>query len=178
MRVQGLKEALIVKKKHKKHSKPLSLQQPQEYHGGSVFWSPRKVREARDRQAAKEREKKELQLQKAEAAELKKAAQLCKEKIAQEKREAREAAKAVREKEKAEQAAEKERQKQARDAAKALQLSQKGKRKASRPPAQKSKRQKRVVDAVGSGEASGAASPPPAVTTRRGRNVTLPSRYE
>jgi len=58
--IQGLKEALVVKKKHKKHSKPLNLQQRQEYHGGSVFWSPRKVREARVRQAAKEREKKEL----------------------------------------------------------------------------------------------------------------------
>lgn len=84
----------------------------------------------------------------------------------------------MREKEKAEQAAEKERQEQARDAAKALRSSQKGKRKASRPPAQKGKRQKRVVDAVGSGEASAAASLPPAVTTRCGRNVTLPSKYK
>jgi hypothetical protein len=32
----GLREALAVKKKHKKHSKPLDLQQRKEYHGGAV----------------------------------------------------------------------------------------------------------------------------------------------
>ncbi|KAF2201574.1 hypothetical protein GQ43DRAFT_471665 [Delitschia confertaspora ATCC 74209] len=57
------------------------------------------------KQAVKEREEKELQLQKSERAELKKAPQLYKLKIAQEKRVARAEAKVVREKEKAEQAA-------------------------------------------------------------------------
>ena len=79
--IKGLKEALAVKKKHKKRGKPLDLQQRKEYHGGAVFWSPRKVREARVRQSVKEQEEKEQQLQKAETAELKKAAKLYKEKI-------------------------------------------------------------------------------------------------
>ncbi|KAF2205351.1 hypothetical protein GQ43DRAFT_486559 [Delitschia confertaspora ATCC 74209] len=65
---------------------------------------------------------------------------------------AREAAKATKKKEKVEQAAEKVRQQEARNAAKAIQLPQKSKGKASRPPTQKNKRQKRVVDAVASGE--------------------------
>ncbi|KAI0615762.1 hypothetical protein TUN199_12326, partial [Pyrenophora tritici-repentis] len=47
---EGLKEALQHKKKHKKKGKALDLQQRQEYHGGSVFWSPRKIREARARE--------------------------------------------------------------------------------------------------------------------------------
>ena len=101
-----------------------------------------------------------------------------KEQIAQEKRVEREAAKVVKEKEKAEKAtnaAEKLRQ---RDAAKALQLSQKGKRKASRPPKQTIKRKKQVVDTLDNEEYSGGASAALPVTTRRGRNVTLPSRYK
>ncbi|KAF1971115.1 hypothetical protein BU23DRAFT_581706 [Bimuria novae-zelandiae CBS 107.79] len=76
-------EALLVKKKHKK----------KEYHGGAVLWSPRKVREARVRQSVKEQEEKEQKLRKAEIAELRKAAKLYKEKIAEEKRVGREAAK-------------------------------------------------------------------------------------
>jgi hypothetical protein len=77
----------------------------------------------------------------------------------------RERAKAVREREKVEQAAEEERQQQARNAAKAIQLSQKGKRKASQPPTQKSKRQKRVVNARRGIEAAEAAQPSPRAMT-------------
>jgi 16S rRNA U1498 N3-methylase RsmE len=43
---QGLREFLSYKQKHKKKSKALDFQQRQEYHGGAVFWSPRKLREA------------------------------------------------------------------------------------------------------------------------------------
>ena len=50
---RGLREALASKKKGQKRSRPLDLQQRKEYHGGSVFWSPRKVREARVRQTVK-----------------------------------------------------------------------------------------------------------------------------
>lgn len=121
LEINGLKEALLVKKKHRKKGKRLDLQQRQEYHGGAVLWSPRKVREARVRQSVKEQEEKEQKLQKAETAELRKAAKLYKEKIAEEKRVAREEAKKEKEKEKAKKAAERARQKEACNAAKALQ---------------------------------------------------------
>ncbi|KAF1973682.1 hypothetical protein BU23DRAFT_463929, partial [Bimuria novae-zelandiae CBS 107.79] len=111
-------------------------------------------------------------------AKLRKAAKLCKEKITKEKRVAREAAKVAREKERAEKAAERARERKACDAAKALQSAQKGKRKASQPSTQSNKRQKRVVDAVVTADALGAASAAPTKTTRRGRNVKLPSRYQ
>ncbi|KAA8626807.1 hypothetical protein PtrV1_02487 [Pyrenophora tritici-repentis] len=48
-----------------KKGKALDLQQRQEYHGGSVFWSPRKLREARAREAVRERDETEEKLQKA-----------------------------------------------------------------------------------------------------------------
>jgi hypothetical protein len=178
---QGLREALAVKKKHTKRGQPLDLQQRKEYHGEAVFWSPRKVREARVRQTVKKREEKELQLQKAESAERKKAARLYKLEIAEEKRAAREAAKEVREKEKAEKAkqvAERARQREAQTATRALQSSQKAKRKALQPLKQDSKRRKQVVDAVDSGEASEAALAARPKTTRRGRNVRLPDKHK
>ncbi|KAI0576048.1 RNA 3-terminal phosphate cyclase, partial [Pyrenophora tritici-repentis] len=72
---EGLKEALQHKQKHKKKSKVLDLQQRQEYHGGSVFWS-RKLREARAREAVRERDEIEEKLQKAHAKKQREEAQL------------------------------------------------------------------------------------------------------
>ncbi|KAI1676288.1 Atrophin-1 multi-domain protein [Pyrenophora tritici-repentis] len=100
---KGLKEALQHKKKHKKKSKALNLQQRQEYHSGAVHWSPRKLREARAREA-KQREEAQLQRQ----VEL------------EERRVERQRLKEMRERERAEKAAERARQKEERDATKAL----------------------------------------------------------
>ena len=61
---KGLQESIKHKKKQSKKSKPLSLQQRKEYHSGAVFWSPRKVREARYRWIVDEQEKEEEHLQK------------------------------------------------------------------------------------------------------------------
>jgi hypothetical protein len=118
--VRGLREALASKKRVQKRNKPLDLQQRKEYDGGSVFWSPRKVREARVRQTVKEREEKELQSQKAERAEFKKADKLYKAGVLQEKRMARAKAKVAREQEKAEQAATRAQKQSAQKAEKAL----------------------------------------------------------
>jgi hypothetical protein len=48
---EGLRMALSTKKKHTKKGKVLDLQQYKEYHGGAVFWSPRKMREAQAHEA-------------------------------------------------------------------------------------------------------------------------------
>ncbi|KAF1969453.1 hypothetical protein BU23DRAFT_582664 [Bimuria novae-zelandiae CBS 107.79] len=101
-------------------------------------------------------------LVRAVTAELRKAAKLYKEKIAEEKRVGREAAKVAREKERAKKAAERARQKEA----------------PSQPPTQSNKRQKRVVDAVATKEALSAVLVALPKTTRRGRNVKLLSKYK
>ena len=58
--VKGLREALINKRTRRKRGKPLLLQEteeePEEYQGGGVFWSPPKVKDARDRQHQRELE--------------------------------------------------------------------------------------------------------------------------
>ena len=174
---KGLREALSHKKKHKKKGKALNLQQRQEYHGGAVFWSPRKVREARAREAVRERDEMEAKLQKAQAKQEKHDAQLQRQLELEQRRVERERLRKERQEEKAAKAAERARQKEDRDAAKAIQLSQKGKRKASRAPISSSKRSKPSSVAPAAAEVETAASAAPRKVTSRGRNIKLPSKY-
>jgi hypothetical protein len=46
--IQGLKESLKLKKRHKKKSYKLQLNNDEVYHGGAQFWSPRKIKQAKD----------------------------------------------------------------------------------------------------------------------------------
>jgi hypothetical protein len=52
---KGLSDALSTKKKHYKKGKVLDLQQREKYHSGAMFWSPRKKREAKARDATNRR---------------------------------------------------------------------------------------------------------------------------
>lgn len=176
----GLRDALITKKKGQTKSKSLSLLQHYEYWGPEMMWTPRSFREAKVRmkQAAEEKEKDERK--KADMKELKKANKLYNDKLAEEKR-----ARAVEDKEEREKAKAEERKaidarkeerrlnKEKKDREKALRLSQKGKRKASEAPARPKKKQR-----GGAASRSGviAAEPPPAPRThetRSGRTATL-----
>jgi hypothetical protein len=58
-------DALQLQARHKKHSKPLNLQQRRNWRGGTVLWSPRKIREANARLAIKNREEEEERVAKA-----------------------------------------------------------------------------------------------------------------
>jgi len=174
---EGLKEALQHKKKHKKKGKALDLQQRQEYHGGAVHWSPRKLREARAREAVRERDEMEEKLQKAWAKKQREEARLQRQVELEEKRVERQRLKEMRELERAEKAAERARQKEERDAAKAIQLPQKGKRRASAAISSSNKRQKRVGAARAGAQVQEEPPAPPPKLTSRGRNVNLPSKY-
>ncbi|KAI1686713.1 DUF1682 multi-domain protein [Pyrenophora tritici-repentis] len=174
---EGLKEALQHKKKHRKKGKALDLQQRQEYHGGSVFWSPRKLREARAREAVRERDETEEKLQKARSKKQREEARLQRQDELEERRVERQRLKEMRELERAEKAAERARQKEERDAAKAIQLPQKGKRRASAATSSNNKRQKRVEAARAGAQVQEEPPAPPSKLTSRGRNVNLPSKY-
>jgi hypothetical protein len=47
-KTQGLRQALTNERLRRKQGKALPLAQPEEDHGGAVFWSPRKVKKVRD----------------------------------------------------------------------------------------------------------------------------------
>ncbi|KAF7578265.1 Membrane-bound metallopeptidase [Pyrenophora tritici-repentis] len=168
---EGLKEALQHKKKHRKKGKALDLQQRQEYHGGSVFWSPRKLREARARKAVRERDETEEKLQKAWAKKQRKEAQLQRQVELEEKRVERQRLKEMREVERAEKAAERARKVEAQHQKKYIQQAQQRKRKASQVLSPSNKRQKRAGAAHAGVQAGDELSATPAKVTSRGRNV-------
>jgi hypothetical protein len=178
---EGLRAYLARKNKHKKYCKALDLQQREEYQSAAVIWSPHKVREARFRERALQREQQQEKAKKHQEKEQKMKDRLIREQDQEEKRKERDAAKAVREKEKAKKATERARKKEEKDRGNALRLTQKGKRKASEASASRpitNKRQKPRsgrVDRVGVQVVPSAA---PTKTTSRGRTITLPSKFK
>ncbi|KAF1952826.1 hypothetical protein CC80DRAFT_537882 [Byssothecium circinans] len=176
--IEGLRKAVLSQKKHQKKSKPLDLQQRKEYHGGAVFWSPKKIREAQFRERVKKQQEEEQQLKrartKAEKAQ-QKVLQLQekeeREKLRVKKREERERIKAKK------QAARERKRIEKENSKKAIQPSQKGKRKALKPVTKPvRKKQKRSADAEVGGDAQ-ARDPSPMRMTRGGRNIKIPSRF-
>jgi hypothetical protein len=57
-----LRKALGAKKKQAKYRKHLDLQQHMEYYDGTIFWSHRKIREARFHERSRKREEQEEKL--------------------------------------------------------------------------------------------------------------------
>jgi hypothetical protein len=172
-----LQDDLNIKKKHKTKRTTLDLQRRQEYHGGVVFWSPRKLREARAREATKQNEAQREKLQKKEAREQKVPASFPKKQKAEEAKverqqlkEQREMAKKAKAKAKAEElAAARTRKKQQQDAATSQNSHDtlnKGKRKVSHRAAKIPTNRRRFVGTGNRLDAAPAPPPPPPKTTR------------
>ena len=174
--IHGLIEAVEATKKHIKHAETLPLETQEQYTGGAVLWSPRKVREAKQRREQMEQEKHDKELHKANMKELRAASKLYKKRMAEEKRIQREEARMAREAEKARKQAEKEVKQRARHAQKAIQLSQKGKRKASTAPSRNIGQKRARREPARVVEVEEAHTKAPSRTWRRGRNINLPKR--
>ncbi|KAF2827168.1 hypothetical protein CC86DRAFT_291087, partial [Ophiobolus disseminans] len=176
-----LKEALINERQRRKQGKALPLEAEEEYHGGAVFWSPRKVKEARDWLQHQEAEEEQRQLQKAEAARLREEKKQAKSQAKQVRREARAEARIVREKEKAEKAAEQASRAAARRTQQrlqnALKATQKGNKMRPKAAAKAALKNRVVAEPQGSREASGAAAGQEPSQSRHGRAIKLPAKY-
>jgi hypothetical protein len=179
--VVKLREALINERTRRKRGKPLLLEEPEEYHGGAVFWSPRKVKEARDRQQLKEREEQQLQHQKAEASRHREEKRQAKAEAVQARRQAKLEARILREKEKADQAAEKASRAAARRTyqrlKQALKTSQKGQRRSLKPLARATLKKRAVERLTAHGEPQDAVADAPVIQSQRGRAIKTPKRY-
>ncbi|KAF7564507.1 hypothetical protein PtrM4_039410 [Pyrenophora tritici-repentis] len=75
--VRGLRQSLAIKERRSKQFFTLQLNEDEVYHGGAKLWSPRSVQRARDRRASQQQQQELKKLQKAEQAEIKKAARDC-----------------------------------------------------------------------------------------------------
>jgi hypothetical protein len=167
-------KVLSTKKKHNKKSKVLDLQQRNEYHGEAVFWSPRKLREARSHDATNKQLQDAENIRKGEMKKLKAATTLYNKKIAEEKRVAQEEAKVVRDWEKAEKAAAIAAKKAAQNTKKSILTAQTDKCKSSLVFSSKDKYQKHSSSA-----AAAAAVVPVALhkVACSGCAVKLPTQY-
>ncbi|KAF2831087.1 hypothetical protein CC86DRAFT_378002 [Ophiobolus disseminans] len=126
----------------------------EEYRGGAVFWSPRKVKEARDCQHQQGLEEEQRQQQKAEAAYLREEKRQEKLQAAQQRREAR---------------------------TQAQKTAQRGKRRRKRGrlkvPTKAGLKKRIATQRKGGGEASGAAAGPPPPQSRHGQAIKLAAKY-
>ena len=118
--VRKLREALVNERTRRKRGKPLPLQEAEEYHGGAVFWSPRKVKEARDRLQLQEEEEEQVQLQKADTRRQREETRQAKAREKEQRRQARLAVSLMRQREREKKAVEKVSRIAARKAVKQL----------------------------------------------------------
>ncbi|KAF1955039.1 hypothetical protein CC80DRAFT_416545, partial [Byssothecium circinans] len=176
-----LKEALINERQRRKRGRALPLEAEEEYHGGAVFWSPRKVKEARDRQHQQGLEEEQLQQQKAEAARVRIEKRQKKLQAVQQRRTARAAARLIRQEEKAREAADRASRQAARRTQQRLQQAQKaaqrGKRRLLKASTKAGLKKRVATQREGSSEASGAAAALPPSQSRHGRAIKLPAKY-
>ncbi|KAF1361560.1 hypothetical protein EJ07DRAFT_176258 [Lizonia empirigonia] len=158
-----LKEALINERQRRKRGKALPLEAAEEYHGGAVFWSPRKVKEALE--AARVRE--EQRQEKLKAVEARRAA--------------RAAARLMRQEEKAREAADRASLQAARRTQQRLQQAQKtaqrGKRRRLNIATKAGSKKRVATQREGGGKASGAVAGLPPSQSRRGRAIKLLAKY-
>jgi hypothetical protein len=183
-RNKGMKEALIVKQKHAKKSRPLPLELVQEGDSDAQWWSPGSLARARAQDAIQRQEDKQEKLRKSDEKELKAAAALYKKKQKQAAKELQESAAAARKKDAearvAERTAEKEQRKQERDAATAQKVCDRANKTSqitSRGAVKKSRRGGGALGGVSREAAASPPSPPPPRTTMRGRSINLPAKY-
>ena len=67
MQNDGLKKAIVNKRKRRKREKPLHLDFPKDEYSGAIFYSPNKIQQARNRQAQKKAKAETNQMEKEEA---------------------------------------------------------------------------------------------------------------
>jgi hypothetical protein len=180
-----LDRSLNTKTNAKKKSKTLDLQQRKEYHGGAVFWSPRKLREARYRESVREEQKKQEQLQKAKDKDLKAAAKLYNLKISEAAKVARQEAKIERERKQKQRAEEKaaaqalkQQQQQAATPKKTHDTANKRKREASAKPAKNPAKRRRVVAPSSQVVEGPPRAPSPPKFGLHTRQIKTPARYK
>jgi hypothetical protein len=176
-----LKEALINERQRRKRGRALPLEAEEEYHGGAVFWSPRKVKEARDRQLQQGLEEEQLQHQRAEAARLREEQRQEKLQAVQQRRTARAAARLMRQEEKAREAADRASRAAARRAQQRLQqaqkTTQKGKRRSLKAPIKAYQKKRPIARPQSSAQPREPHVAPPASTSRGGRAIRTPLRF-
>lgn len=126
----------------------LDLQQREEYHGGAMIWSPRKLREARARDKVRRDEEEALLIQKAEEKERKATQKALKHQQVEQRQKERAEKAEKRRVEMAEKQAQRKHKQRVKITQKPIKQPQLGKREVSANSAPKAKRVRRFGDEV------------------------------
>ena len=173
-RNERLEEAFQYERRRRRRGKALKLPNPEEYNGGAVFWSPKKIQQAIDAQAQKEADEEALQLQKDEESRLRAEAKRLKAELLEQRKATRVAAAEQRRKDKLIKDAQREEDKHARQLAKQLKEDIKLARRINLKTLKKVlKPQRTVVDKLPTVDNKVAAP----AQSRRGRQINLPTRF-
>ncbi|KAF1937744.1 hypothetical protein EJ02DRAFT_356124 [Clathrospora elynae] len=182
-KIDGLRSALLTKKKHNTRSYTMDLHQNEQDTGGAVFWSPKKLRDACAREATKRDEAQREKLQKREAREAKAAASFLKKQHAEEAKAERQRLKehrAVAKKAAAEERdaarARKKQQQQATTSQKSHDRPNKRTRETSHKVDKIPAKRRRVAAPRSQPEAAPAPPPAPPKSTRT-RSIRAPKKY-
>jgi hypothetical protein len=168
-----LREALINEKKKRKRGKALLLEDPSQYDGGAIFWSPQKVQEARDRQEQKDAEEKALQHQKEENQLGREAQKAEKARMLEERKRTRAVAKELR----LEAQTQKELRKLANKPSQSHKAGSKAKGKSKAITPQISEDEEELQEELSDGDLVLEMAAPTSARSRRNRNINLPKRY-
>ncbi|KAF1935264.1 hypothetical protein EJ02DRAFT_460534 [Clathrospora elynae] len=136
------------------------LQQEGENHSGAIMWSPRRFREAGERQVQREEAEEQEKLKKTEMKELKASNALLNKKLAEERRKQQ-----------------KEKEKEALNLQKTAKQPKRGKSAASNKPAPKNKRVKKCSNGASGGNSEESPLALLPKITSRGRNITIPKKF-
>ena len=170
---KGLRSQLINERKRRKRGKPLLVDFPADEHGGAIFYSPKKIQQARDRMAEKEAEEETTRAAKKAIKARREAEKEEKARILDERRAISTYNKEVKEREKEQKRVAREEEKTRKQANQQLQKdireAEKGKRKSKHPiRVDKADIHDVLVDEV---------EVVPRLTSRRGREITLPDKF-
>ncbi|KAF2822662.1 hypothetical protein CC86DRAFT_423901, partial [Ophiobolus disseminans] len=180
-KAQGLMQALVNERQLRKRGKALPLEAGKDYHGGTVFWSLRKVKEARNCQLQQGLEEEQLQHQRAEAARLRELKKQEKLQAAQQKRAARAAAQIMRQEEKASKAADQALQQAAckvqQQLEQAQKTAQKGQRRSLKAPIKAHQKKRPIARPQGGAQSHEPHEAPSASTSRSGRAIRTPVQF-
>ncbi|EUC27038.1 hypothetical protein COCCADRAFT_31369 [Bipolaris zeicola 26-R-13] len=176
---EQLRAAPINERQRKERIQPGTIELSDDYHSGATFWSPQKVREARQQYEQKQRDYEELQHQKAIAIKAREERKLLKAQELDARRRARAQAKLDRERQKAEAAAHRiSRQAAHKRLQKAIKISQMSKKPSSKRSTKPVSKNIIIGSSSGGAQRANRSAAPPSPRLRSGRPIKLPVKYQ
>ncbi|PVH91405.1 hypothetical protein DM02DRAFT_620552, partial [Periconia macrospinosa] len=169
--IDGIKEALFIKKKRSKPANTLPIADDEEYYGGAIFWSPRRIERSFILREAQQQESEAKAARKAQEKEQQQLQRLLRQKEAEEKCQKRQETIAANAAKRAQKRLEITTKKEALAARKAAREAEMAERRIQTTSAPKTRRKSHTNKVAQRPDNGGGAQGPSQRSTRRGRAI-------